>query len=104
MKTVFLSYSHDDSDVADKIGNILKGLDVSFFIDNKSIDLGTSITSEVRDAITNCRALIVVVSPASLKSHWVPYEIGHASALGKKVIPFLTHLLFLTGLVLFIRR
>jgi hypothetical protein len=91
MKTVFLSYSHDDSEVADEICGILKGLEVSYFIDNKSIDLGASITSEVRDAITSCRLLIVVMSPASLKSHWIPYEIGHASALGKKVIPFLTH-------------
>jgi len=33
----------------------------------------------------------VIVSPASLKSVWVPYEIGYFSALKRPILPFLTH-------------
>ena len=33
---------------------------------------------------------MLVVSPSSLESLWVGYEIGRAKALGKTVIPFLT--------------
>jgi insertion element IS1 protein InsB len=36
-------------------------------------------------------AIIVIISPGSLKSHWVPYEVGYATALRKKILPYLTH-------------
>jgi len=32
-----------------------------------------------------------VISPASLKSQWVAFEIGQAKALGKRLLPLLTH-------------
>lgn len=91
MATVFMSYSHKDSDVADQIGDILSEQKVDFFRDRKDIEWGDSINSEVRLGLEEASALLVIVSPASLKSHWVPYEVGYASALGKKILPYLTH-------------
>ena len=57
------------------------------FLDKKSIEPGQAITEEVTKALVECVAMIVVVSPASLQSQWVPYEIGHAmgaNAMGDK--------------------
>jgi len=91
MATVFISYSHLDSEVADRIGDALSAQGVDFFRDMKDIDWGKSINSEVRLGIVQAPALLVILSPASLKSAWVPYEVGYACALGKRILPFLTH-------------
>ncbi len=91
MSTVFISYSHADTEVANEIAKILSDLKVDVFLDVKAIDWGDSITTKVLDALHTCAAVIVIVSPASLKSHWVPFEIGHAMASQKTILPFLTH-------------
>jgi hypothetical protein len=33
----------------------------------------------------------VIVSPASIKSAWVPFEIGYFTALKRRVLPYLVH-------------
>lgn len=91
MSTVFISYSHVDTSTADELESLLADLDIDYFRDLKDINWGNSITSKVRDGLDACVAILVIVSPASLKSHWVPYEIGHAAALRKIILPFLTH-------------
>ncbi|MCX7424443.1 MAG: toll/interleukin-1 receptor domain-containing protein [Planctomycetia bacterium] len=91
MTTVFISYSHIDASTADELASVLADLGISHFRDVKDINWGNSISSKVRSALDDCAAVLVIVSPGSLKSHWVPYEIGYASALRKIILPFLTH-------------
>lgn len=91
MGIVFVSYSHKDSKTATAITRVLDSLDVSYFLDRKTMKLGQVIDDEVRVALHNCAVVLVVISPASLESEWVPYEIGHAVALRKVVLPFKTH-------------
>ena len=45
--------------------------------------------TKIHEAICDCTHLLVLISPASLKSHWVSYETGFAAARGKFVLPFL---------------
>ncbi|MBL8830649.1 MAG: toll/interleukin-1 receptor domain-containing protein [Planctomycetaceae bacterium] len=90
MGTVFISYSHGDADVADRICSVLDELKVTYFRDAKHIDWGKDIESEVRTALHNCAAIVVVVSRQSLTSPWVPYELGQGRALRKELLPFLT--------------
>lgn len=91
MSFVFISYSHVDSVTAGDITKHIEENGIGYFQDVKHIEWGTSIKAEVRKALEASIAILVIVSPASLKSHWVPYEIGYASALRKRVLPFLTH-------------
>jgi len=91
MSTVFISYSHKDRALADGLTSVLSKLSIDYFQDVKDIDLGEAISARVREELDNCAVVLVILSPSSLKSHWVPYEIGHASALGKVVLPYLTH-------------
>jgi predicted transcriptional regulator len=91
MSSVFISYSHADSMVADQISGILTELGVEYFRDVKDIDWGHAITASVHTALDDCIAILVVISPASLKSQWVPYELGHARALRKPILPYLIH-------------
>ena len=91
MHSVFISYSHVDSAIADSICSVLDSASVSYFRDVKSIDWGDGINDEVRTALLDSQSILAIVSPASLKSVWVPFEVGYCSALGRKVLPYLTH-------------
>jgi len=91
MSKVFISYSHEDSKTADSIVAVFKKLGIEYFRDVKHIEWGRSISEEVRGALKRSVAILVILSPASIKSQWVPYEVGYGRALNKIVLPFLTH-------------
>lgn len=88
---VFISYSSVDDGVARSVADTLAGLGIDYFLDSKDIKWGDDISGEIKKSLADCSHLIVVLSPASLKSQWVPFEIGHASALDKRILPFVTH-------------
>jgi len=91
VKTVFISYSRSDSQEANKITAILKKLKIDYFEDVKDIQWGKDVQKEVKIALADCQAVLVIVSPGSVKSQWVPYEIGYATALKKRILPYVTH-------------
>jgi len=91
MSIVFISYSHVDSKVADSIVAVFEKVGIEYFRDVKHIEWGRSISGEVRVALEQSVAILVILSPASIKSQWVPYEVGYGRALHKRVLPFLTH-------------
>jgi len=88
---VFLSYSHQDTGVADDICAVFHELGVEYFRDKRSIDWGDPIDSEVRLGLDQARLMLLIVSPASLKSWWVIYEVGYAAGRRMRILPFLTH-------------
>lgn len=90
-KSFFISYSHSDEELAEGIENLLKGLNIYSFRDKTGILPGDDISEKVKNEIQSSEAVIVIISPGSFKSQWVSFEIGFAVALGKKVIPYLTH-------------
>lgn len=91
MADVFISYSHVDSTIVDELATELQRLGVEYFLDRKDIEWGGRISETVSTGLRDSGAILVVVSPASLKSAWVPYEIGFGTALRLRVMPFLTH-------------
>jgi hypothetical protein len=88
---VFISYSSVDEALAREIQSTLEQIGVAIFLDKKDIAWGDDILDQVATGLSNSSAVVVIISPASLKSQWVPFEVGHAMALGKKVLPFLAH-------------
>ena len=88
---VFISYSSVDKNIADSISDVLDTLGIDYFHDEKAINLGDNITLNVQEEINNSTSVIVIISPASLKSRWVFFEIGQANAFKKTIITFLTH-------------
>ena len=89
--SVFISYSHVDKDFVKSLVKLLDKHKVPYFLDSKDITWGSSISEEIRQAFNNAEYLIVVISPASLKSSWVPFEIGLARGKNAKILPILTH-------------
>jgi TIR domain len=88
---VFISYSHIDNVFVQQLAELLDVKKIPYFLDRRNIDWGDDIAQSIEDSLGNASHLIVVISPASLKSSWVPYEIGIARANGVKILPLLTH-------------
>lgn len=61
------------------------------FLDEKDIKTGDSIDASIQEHLKDSDHLVILLSPASVTSHWVFIELGGAKALGKRVVPILFH-------------
>lgn len=92
---VFISYCHSDEQYIDGLCKRFDEAGISYYIDRNKITWGSLVTDELLNALYECIALVVVVSKATSKSQWVPFEIGHvvgtcAMGANKKILPLLT--------------
>lgn len=88
---IFISYTSYDRWVARKISEDLKRARIDTFLDEKDIETGASINESIETQIKDADEMLLLLSPASLKSTWVFIEIGGAKALGKRVSTILLH-------------
>jgi hypothetical protein len=88
MSHVFLSYSRSDRDLAGQLrADLLAGgLDVW---SDRRLGLGGRWLAEISTAISGSQAVVLLATPAALKSKWVMREIDAAQTLGKPVVPIL---------------
>ncbi len=83
---IFISYSHNDSAFTGQLKNKLEAAQMSCWMDS-SLHIGNYWTAEIDKAMREAYAFIVVLSPDSVISQYVNYEVGFASALRLKIIP-----------------
>lgn len=88
--SVFISYASEEHTIASQLADIMHQRGIECFLDKKSIGWGNSITSVIGRGLQAASSLIAVLSPTSVRSQWVPFEIGQAIALGTPVLPYLT--------------
>ena len=86
---VFLSYSTNDKEEADKIYEDIKTHNGKIFLAEKALKPGQDFAEEIKNAIINSDELWIILSPSSLKSDWVSTEWGAAWVLDKPIIPIL---------------
>ena len=89
MNKVFISYASSDAVEVERFVNALHTQGVVGWQDQADISAGESVSTAVRSALKEASAVIVLLSPGSLHSEWVQFEIGAAEALDKKIIPVL---------------
>lgn len=89
---IFISHSSHDKWVARQMSRLLETAGHTTFLDEKDIRTGDSIDTSIQEHLKDCDNLVILLSPASVKSHWVFIELGGAKALGKRVVPILFHL------------
>jgi hypothetical protein len=89
---VFISHSSHDRWVAGQISRLLEADGHTTFLDEKDIRTGDSIDASIQEHLRDSDHLVILLSPASITSHWVFIEVGGARALGKKIIPITLHL------------
>jgi hypothetical protein len=88
--SVFISYSSVDKRVARRILAQLKKLGIESFLDLVDMVPGDDVVKRITDGLERCSVLLLVVSETSLRSPWVNFEVGYATGLQKRVVPFIT--------------
>jgi len=82
---VFISYAHDDSaDFVEQLANDLRCYQIRVWYD-KRLHLGDDWREQLKAAINKAQVCMMVLSPASLNSDWVEWEIDYARQKGKPV-------------------
>ncbi len=93
---VFISYSHDNSEIATKIKKTLEEQGLTVWIDYEQIKPGDLFVSKIEEGLTKSSAMILLVSPSSMDSGWVEEEYTTAISRTKattrplRLIPVLT--------------
>ncbi len=85
VKCVFISHQKKDKDAAKKIADYLLNAGVDVYFDEYDSDLKIhhqsgnpkGVTSSICNGINNSSHMLAVVSPNSLNSTWIPFEIGY---------------------------
>lgn len=87
MAKLFLSYSRKDAVRARRFSDWLERQGHDVWRDDDDISGGASFSDEIEKALTECDAVIVLWSAASVQSAWVRDEAGFGRDKGK-LIPF----------------
>ncbi len=84
---IFISYSRKDAEQAEQLAELLASAGLSCWIDKAGIDLATTWSKEIVQAIDQCSAFVVLLSTASNESTNVHKEVSLASEQKKKILP-----------------
>jgi hypothetical protein len=86
---VFLSYSHKDADLMQRVCDDLRAVRLTVWTD-EGIEPGTSSWKKaIQEAIENAGCLVVILSPDAKQSEWVERELDYASAQKVRIFPLL---------------
>lgn len=71
---VFISYSTKDQEAKNELVGVFQREGITFFLDEKSLEIGKDIDDSLENALDNTRFTVFLVSENSLKSIWVSKE------------------------------
>jgi len=88
---VFISHSSDDKAFVRKLMSALANERVDAWLDEREILPGGHIRKVVTEGLKKSSALVVVLSPSSVKSEWVRFELAQFLGIddGRRIIPIL---------------
>lgn len=88
---VFLSHSSKDKKFVEKLKEDLENKGIDTWYDNKDLDIGDIVSDAIAEGIQQSWFFLIVISPNSVNSKWVKYELDEAYDQhinsGKKVLP-----------------
>jgi TIR domain len=90
--TVFISHSSKDLWIAGVMAEKIRALGAKCWLDEKDLEGGNVIAEAILQGIDACREAIVLISPNSVQSQWVAFEIGAVRAQHKRVTPILNNI------------
>ncbi len=86
---VFISYSHADRALVERLDSILRAADLDPMWD-RDLTGGVAFKKEIADFIANAHVFLPLVTTNSVNRPWSNQEIGYACALGKPILPVST--------------
>jgi hypothetical protein len=84
---VFISHASEDTWVALRIAACIKELGVETFLDVHDIAGGDDFEERILEAEGWCDELLVLLTPAALKSAYVAQEIAYFRHSNKRIVP-----------------
>lgn len=88
----FISYKHEDKEFADQIADLLNKHYVKFCVDRRLFK-GGSIQRQIDEQIAECKKFVLLISPDTIDSEWVPRELAAAmerpDLKGKNILPLM---------------
>ena len=87
MARVFISYSSQDSEIADRVYSRLEAADHEVWMDRAALRGGDSWLPVIQEKILWSDTMVILWSDNALKSRWVLDELTYAHARGKQIIP-----------------
>ena len=89
---VFISFAyHDGLPLARELEARLRQEGITCWFEPESMQGGDFWKRQILDALRqdSVRFLLLILTPATLRSEWVPWEWKNARSLGKHVVPVL---------------
>lgn len=85
VKCIFLSHQQQDKDLCRKIADYLIEANIDVYFDEDDDDLRIfrqtnkpeGVVDSIKKGINNSSHMLVVVSPNTTRSNWVPFEVGY---------------------------
>jgi len=84
---LFISYSRRDSALAEQIVSRLEDQGMEVLIDRRDLPYGEEWQKELADFIRLSDTVVWLVSPDSVASKWVNWELGELGRLSKRLVP-----------------
>jgi len=88
---VFISHSSRDSWIAQIVAEKLRALGAEPWLDVKDLAGGDVLTDQILSGLDACHEAVVILSPCSVESKWVVFEIGAVWGQHKRVTPILNN-------------
>lgn len=84
---VFISYSSQDKELADRVCTALENAGFSCWIAPRDIEEGADYPRAIMQAITAVKSMVVLLTTHAMESPHVLSEIGHAFSARKRMLP-----------------
>lgn len=85
---VFISYSRDDSTIADEICSAFDKVGITYFIDRKRMGGVSNYVTKIAEEIDNSRVMLLLASANSYTSKFVTIELHYAFNHNIVVLPY----------------
>ena len=84
---VFISYSRTDSAFVDRLEATLQSRGFRTWVDRSEMRGGVDWLNQIQDALDQCQAVLVILSPVAVQSEYVQMEYRYAKSQGKPIVP-----------------
>ena len=89
MAKVFFSYARTDREFAGGLAKSLRGYGHEPWLDELELAYGDTLIDRTQEELRSAAAVVVLISENSRNSQWVAFELGAATAQGKRIFPVL---------------
>jgi hypothetical protein len=83
----FISFIHDEILIANGVKALIELTGRSVFMSSASINAGQDWLDEIRTAMEHSKAVLLFLSPVSVKKSWVNFEAGAAWLAQRTILP-----------------